>query len=324
MPVKPILSIIIVSYNVAPFIENCLKSIFADKNLDFNGDSKNSKTPAELIIVDNHSSDASVSIIKNFQIKNCLKISNFKLKISHSNQGFSQANNLGVKQAQGNYLLFLNPDTVILHSSISQSLDWLSSHPEALGCTAQLLNTDKTIQPSGGFFPNLLNLFTWSTNLDDLPLTNDLIKPIHPHSPIFYTHPKFYLQDHSQDWLTGACILLRKNAFDQVGGFDQDYFMYGEELELCYRLKKVFPLKKFWYLIGPQITHLGGGSSVNRLNPLINEYHGIIAFFKKHQPSWQLPLAKLLIKFNCLCHYLLYLIKKPETAKLYQQIFSQL
>jgi GT2 family glycosyltransferase len=322
MPIKPILSIIIVSYNVAKFIDDCLTSIIADKNLDFNNSQKNFKIPTELIIIDNASTDDSVPTIKKIISKN--KTLNTKFLILNTNSGFSQANNLGAKQAQGNYLLFLNPDTIVLHSSISQTLDWFTSHPEALGCTAQLLNADKTIQPSGGFFPNLLNLLTWSTNLDDLPIINTFIKPIHPHSPNFYTHPKFYLQNHSQDWLTGAFILLRKNSFNQAGGFDPKYFMYGEELELCFRLKKTLPHQQFWYLIGPQIIHLGGGSAANRLNPLINEYLGIIAFFKKHRPSWQLPLANLLIKFNCLCHYLLYLIKKPETAKIYQQIFTKL
>lgn len=318
MKVKPILSIIIISYNVSGFIKNCLKSVVADKNLDFNGNPQNSKIPAEIIIVDNASTDSSVKIIKKFKIKN------LKLKINSCNQGFSQANNRAAKLALGNYLLLLNPDTIVLHSSISQCLDWLSANPHALGCTAQLLNPDKTIQPSGGYFPNLLNLFTWSTNLDDLPLINDLIKPIHPHNPEFYTHPRTYLTNHPQDWLTGACILLRKNAFDKVGGFDSNYFMYGEEVELSYRLQKKFPKQKFWYLVGPQIVHLGGGSAVNRLHPLLNEYLGIIAFFKKHRPPWQTSIAKVFIKFNCLSHYFLWYFFRPQISKLYQQILPQL
>ena len=118
MKVRPVLSIIIVSYNVASFIDDCLTSILADKNLDFNGNPKNSKTPAELIIVDNHSTDTSVAVIKKFL--NRIKILNSRFLILDSNLGFAQANNLAAKQAKGNYFLFLNPDTVVLHSAISQ------------------------------------------------------------------------------------------------------------------------------------------------------------------------------------------------------------
>ncbi|MCX6726933.1 MAG: glycosyltransferase, partial [Candidatus Shapirobacteria bacterium] len=200
---NPILSIIIPSYNTADLTVNCLKSIFLDKGL------KN--TPFEIIIVDNASTDNSISLIKSLH-KTIILIEN---KV---NLGFSKANNQAIKIAKGNYLLFLNSDTIILHSAISQSLDWLSSHPESAGCTAQLLNKDDSIQASGGYFPNLLNTFTWCSGLDDLPLINRLIKPIHPHTPDFYTHDSYYLTDHPQDWLTGAYFLVRKNIIDAVSG----------------------------------------------------------------------------------------------------------
>ena len=294
---NPILSIIIISYNTTDITIQCLKSILLDKGLQ--------QMDYEIIIIDNNSHDDSVRKIKEF--KNSLKIENFKLKIieNNSNTGFGKANNQGIKIAKGNYILLLNSDTIILHSAISQSLDWLSSHPEASSCTAQLLNTDKTIQASGGFFPNLANMFTWCFSLDDLPLINKLIKPIHPHTPTFYTHDKFYLYDHQQHWLTGAFFLTRKPLLDKVHGFDEHYFMYGEELELSYRICQATKQNQVWYLIGPQIIHLGRASTINQIDPILNEYRGFISFFKKHRPHWQIPIVRFFLKINALIRFII-------------------
>lgn len=287
----PILSIIIPSFNTADLTVNCLKSILADKGLK--------TTPYEIIVIDNASTDDSVLKIKS------LKLSHLKLEINSVNVGFSQANNQAITIAKGNYLLFLNSDTIILHSAISQSLDWLSSHPESAGCTAQLLNHDLTIQASGGFFPNLINTFTWCSGLDDLPFINLLIKPIHPHTPNFYTHDNYYTTDHSQDWITGAYLLIRKNLVEAVHGFDANYFMYGEELEMCYRISKMYPQMKFWYLVGPQIIHLGGGSTKSKKQIFDREYQGFQSFFQKHHPR-ELWLVNRFISLNRFLHSTVY------------------
>ena len=289
---KPILSIIIVSYNTVDLTLNCIKSIYLDKGLK--------EIPFEIIVVDNNSHDNSVQELKRLKDKIIL-IEN------KDNTGFGKANNQGIKIAKGNYILLLNSDTIILHSAISQSLDWLCSHPESSICTAQLLNKDKSIQASGGFFPNLANVFTWCLSLDDLPLINKIIKPIHPHTPSFYTKDKFYLTDHRQDWVTGAFLLTRKNLLDKVGGFDESYFMYGEEVELCYRIQKITPSNQVWYLIGPQIIHLGGASATSRLDPILNEYRGILSFFKKHKPLWLYSVVRLLLKINALIRAIIHL-----------------
>jgi hypothetical protein len=294
---NPIVSIIILSYNTADITINCLKSILQDKGLK--------QMPYEIIVIDNNSHDDSVQKIqkfkKNLKQKNC----QFTLITNKENFGFGNANNQGIKIAKGNYILLLNSDTIILHSAISQALDWLSSHPEASICTAQLLNKDKTIQASGGFFPNLANMFTWCLSLDDLPLINKIVKAIHPHTPDFYTHSKFYTRDHQQDWVTGAFMLTRKSLLNKVQGFDENYFMYGEELELAYRINQTTKQNQVWYLIGPQIIHLGGASAVNRMDPILNEYKGFISFFKKHRPSWQLPIIRFLLKINAFLRFII-------------------
>jgi len=306
--INPVLSIIIVSYNTSEITINCLKSIFQDKGLR--------EIPFEIIVVDNDSKDDSVIQIKKFK--------EVKLIANKFNGGFGKANNQGLKIAKGNYILFLNSDTIILHSAISQTLNWLCSHPEASVCTAQLLNKDKTIQASGGFFPNLINVKTWCLNLDDLPFVNKIIKPLHPHTPNFYTHDKFYLKDHQQDWVTGAFMLIRKSHLDKTNGFDESYFMYGEEVELSYRIKKFFPKFQTWYLIGPQIIHLGGASAVSKVDPIFNEYQGIIAFFKKHKPTWQTNIVKFLIKINAFNRAVIYsILGQRQRASIYLQICSK-
>lgn len=292
MPINPLLSIIITSYNTREITLNCLKSIQKDKGLDFNLDqiSNNEKIPTEIIVIDNNSSDDSVKQLKTLNTINLITNS--------TNLGFAKANNQGIKIARGNYLLLLNSDTLILHSAISQSLNWLSTHPEAHLCTAQLLNKDLSIQASGGYFPNLFNTLAWSFGLDDLPFFNLLIKPFHPHPPHFYTHENFYKKDHPQDWVTGAFMLLRRSVVDLTQGFDESFFMYGEEVEWAYRMHLALPQSQCWYLVGPQIIHLGAASARQKSDPLLREYQGVISFFQKHRPVWQLPFLKFFLKIN--------------------------
>jgi len=304
--VKPLLSIIIISYNTADITIDCLRSILSDKGL------KN--IPYEIIIVDNASADDSVLKIR--KLIHSLKIDNCKLKINSSNLGFAKANNQAINFAKGNFFLLLNSDTIILHSAISQSLNWLSSHPEASMCTARLLNRNHSIQATGGFFPNLANIFTWSFGLDDLPFINYLIPPFHPHTPDFYTHDSFFQKSHPQDWITGAFMLIRAPLFRSVNGFDPDYFMYSEEVELCYRLHLRYPDLRPWYLSDCQIIHLGGASSTKKIDPLFNEYRGVLSFFRKHTSLFHYRLARCFIRANAALRSIIF----PS----YRQICSQL
>lgn len=314
MKIKPTLSIIVISYNTAKITQDCLDSVFKDKGLCFDLKSPPSDhtIPTEIIVIDNASTDNSVSLLK--------KTPHIKLIINKKNTGFARANNQGTKIAQGNYILFLNSDTLILHSSISQSLNWLSSHPEASTCTAQLLNANKSIQASGGFFPNLINVFTWSVGLDDLPFVNKIIPPLHPHTPDFYTKDKFYLSNHRQDWVTAAFMLVRKSSLPRSGPFDPDYFMYSEEIELSYRIKQKNPKTQCWYLIGPQIIHLGGASAKNKADPIINEYRGILSFFKKHRPPFYYQIVKIILNTNACLRSLFYFISGNRSSfNIYRQ-----
>ena len=291
---NPILSIIIVNWNTANLTVDCIKSIFTDKGLK--------QLAYEIILVDNASSDDSIEKIS--KLKGPITIIKNK-----ENVGFGRANNQGIKIAKGNYFLLLNTDTIILHSAISQSLDWLSSHPESYGCSAQLLNKDKSIQPSGGYFPNILNMACLLLHLDDLPFVNKIIPPFHPHSPNFYTHDNYYKKDHPQDWLTGAFMLLRREVVEKVNGFNPKFFMYGEEMEMCYRIHLQYPKMQLWYLVGPQIIHLGGASSKNKQIIFDREYLGFNEFFRIHKSNLDQKIIKLLISINRFLQLILYKIK---------------
>ena len=110
-------------------------------------------------------------------------------------------------------------------------------------------------------------------------------------------------------------LLMEKNYYDlkdfiSYSGLKKikqspAHFMYGEELELAYRINQTTKQNQVWYLIGPQIIHLGGASAVNRMDPILNEYKGFISFFKKHRPSWQLPIIRFLLKINAFLRFII-------------------
>jgi len=321
---RPNLSIIILSYNTRKITLDCLRSVFKDKGLEFNSKkpSLTEKIPTEIILIDNKSEDDSVKEIKKLK-KSLDDPSVFKIIENKKNLGFAGANNQGLKKVQGNFVLLLNSDTLILQSSISQTLKWLSAHPEVGTCTCQLLNPDRTIQPTGGYFPNLSNILTWALHLDDLPLVNKTVPPLHPHSPNFYLKSSHYQKTRQQDWVTGAFLLTRKSIIDDIGPLNDDFFMYAEELEWCYRAKK----KGYsaHYLVGPQIIHLGGQSSKSSETASLGEYRGLLRFFKLHRPSWQYPIARSLFKINCFLGIFLKLIQlKSKDAKILSKVLKKI
>jgi GT2 family glycosyltransferase len=319
---NPTLSVIILSYNTSKLTLDCLHSVFKDRGLEFAKPTNSEKIPTEIILVDNASKDNSVQAIKKFK-KGLTNPSALKLIENKKNLGFAVANNQAIKKARGNFVLLLNSDTLILNSSISQSLNWLSAHPKVGVCTGQLLNKDRTIQPSGGYFPSLSNLFTWSLHLDDLPLVNLLIPPLHPHPPHFYLRSSFYKSTHPQDWVTGAFLLFRKSLIGKIGLLNEDFFMYAEELEWCYRAQKAG--WEIYYLVGPQIIHLGGQSSQTSQNSLWGEYQGLLKFFKLHRPSWQHLPARTLLKLNCFIGIFLKCLQfKFADAKIHYQVLKKI
>jgi len=333
------LSIIIVSYNTKGLLEQCLESIV--KSLG-NGRGPGSATPNstkplsyEVIVVDNNSADGTQEYLKQLTIKSPklkvknskketspkLQIPNLKIILNKDNAGFAKANNQGVREAEGEYILFLNSDTIITEKNFFNKIIKFLEKNNNIGILGpRLLWEDGQIQSSGGYFPTLPRLITWALMLDDLPLINKIIKPYHPHQPNFYTNDSYYQKPHHQDWVTGACFFIKRAVVDKIGSLDEKIFMYTEEMEYCYRAKRA----GFGVIYYPRasLVHLGGKSGTSLLAAK-GEFWGIKYFYQKHQPAWQKPIANLLLKTAAFLRRLIFYQNK-EKRQVYQQVLADL
>lgn len=307
------ISIIILNFNTPDMTIDCIKSVI-----------KNTKrVKYEIILIDNGSIDDSVIKISNLKSQ----ISNLKIITNKKNLGFAEGNNIGIKSAKGRYVLLLNSDTLISSNVIGEMVAWLDTDNEIGIASCSLKNADGTEQGTGGNFPNLLRVFAWMTFLEDIPYLDKLIKPFHPYhskSPL-YKGDTFYKFSQNLDWVTGAFFMIRRNVMDDIGVFDKEYFMYTEEVDFCYRAKQKGWLVKYdprWSII-----HFGGASSQkdnNRINSfsILAEFRGIKLFYKKHMPSWQYPLVRLLLKFGSLLRIVVFgLVKGNHFSKVYAESF---
>jgi hypothetical protein len=297
------LSIIITSFNTKKLLTDCISSIKKHtKGIDY-----------EIIVIDNASSDGSAEAAKSLGAK---IIKNSK------NLGFAKANNQGVKAAIGKFILFLNTDTLIDTNLLSEMVDWMNKNEKVGVASCALKNKDGSIQATGGYFPTLIRVFSWMT-IQDFPLVDKVIKPFHPlHSKSGFSRGEdFYASKKELDWVTGAFLLTRNDVLGEVGGWDETFFMYVEETELCFRIKKEG--YKVWYLPKWSITHFGGGSSKTNERSLISEYEGIKKFYKKHFAAWQFVFLRLFLKIGALGRIVLFgILEGRQTAKIYAKAFK--
>jgi len=221
LPKEIDLSIIIISYNTKDFLQKCLWSL---KDSDFRINSRD--LDWEIIIADNASSDDSVKFLKN------LEWLNLKLMLNKDNLGFAKANNLALKKAEGRYILFLNPDTVLSKETLKVMFDFMEKNPQVGAATCRLNLPDGRLdQPCHRGFPTAWNAFCYFSGLEKL----------FPKSKIFAGYSLGYLpldKTHEIDAGHGAFLMVRRKAGEPLGWFDQDYFWYGEDLDFCYRLKQ--------------------------------------------------------------------------------------
>lgn len=301
---KTDISIIIVSFNTKDLIVNCINSIVKHtKNINY-----------EIVVVDNNSTDGSPEMLKK------LKLKNMSIVVSKTNLGFTGGNNLGIKKAKGKYILFLNSDTLLESNVIGEMCGWMDNHPKIGISTCSLIGRDGKLQRTGGYFPNLINVFSWMT-IQDIPGVDIVIKPFHPNIN-FYREAtsSTYRKEQEIDWVTGAFLLVRSEVVIEIGVLDESYFMYGEDVDFCYRTKgkgwKVMYLPK-WTII-----HYGGASSTREF-PILSEFKGIKIFFKKYKPNWQYPLLRLILKIGSLGRAMLFgIIEGKESASIYAKAFK--
>lgn len=226
------LSIIIVSYNTKRLLKECIDSVISASIKPFN---------LEIIIVDNASTDGSIEILSNKY-----KVLGIKLIENKENMGFSKANNLGVKEAKGRYLLFLNPDTVVNKNTLFEMIKFMDKNKNVGVATCKVLLPDGKIDDAcHRGFPTPWNSFYHFTGLSKL----------FPHSKMFSGYSLGYLdlnKNHEIDACAGAFMMVRREAGEEINWWDEDYFWYGEDLDFCYRLKN-----KGWLIYYfPQVTIL--------------------------------------------------------------------
>ena len=269
------LSIIIVNYNVKYFLEQCLCSVIkAIQNIE-----------AEIFVVDNNSTDGSKDFFKE-------RFTDVKFIWNKDNFGFSKANNIALKQATGKYILFLNPDTLVPEDCLKRSISFLESHSEAGALGIKMLDgSGNFLKESKRSFPSPLTSFYKLSGLTKL----------FPHSKIF---AKYYLgdideeQNHEVDVLAGAFMMVPQKIIDTVGGFDEDFFMYGEDVDLSYRIKEAG--YKNLYFADSCIIHFKGESTKRGgLNYVKLFYKAMSIFARKHYGN-RAVLFNLLIQVGIL------------------------
>lgn len=208
------LSIIIVSWNVKDYLRQCLRSIRAHtKDMSY-----------EIFVVDNHSSDGSAEMVGR-------EFPEVHLVENADNYGFAKANNQALVKAKGRFVLFLNPDTELLGNALKDMVVFMDSHPEASGMAPKLVYDDRSLQRSCRRFPSIFTDLMESLYLDER----------FPNSPFFnrYRYGGWQFNDmRIVDQPAGASLLFRKSLLDGIGGMDERFFMYFEEVDLCYRVKK--------------------------------------------------------------------------------------
>lgn len=266
------LSVIIVNYNVKYFLEQCLHSVFrAGKDLEM-----------EVFVVDNQSVDGSVEMVRE-------KFPQVILMANQQNVGFSKANNQAIEEASGRYILLLNPDTVVEDDTLSKVVGFMDDHPDAGGLGVKMLDG------RGRFLPE---------SKRGLPTPGVAFSKIFGLSALFPRSKSFgkyhlgYLdknETHKVHVLSGAFMLLRKEVLDKTGALDEDFFMYGEDIDLSHRIIKA-GYNNYYYPEARIIHYKGESTKKSSINYVLVFYNAMIIFARKHFSQKNARVFSLLIK----------------------------
>ena len=267
------LSIIIINYKTKKITAACLETI--KKSQD--------NLTKEVIVIDNGSEDGSVAYLKQ-------KFPQYQVYSSGGNLGFAQGNNFGFKKSIGKYIWLLNSDTLIKSNTISTLMKCVKRHDSQLA-SCRLLNFDGSIQPQGGYLPDLWRLALWMLFIDDLPLIKSLIKPYHQNLK------SFFQTDQHPGWMAGTALLIKRDLYQKLNGLDNHIFMYGEDVDFCLKAQKRGI--KLDYFHQPQLTHLGQVSGSSR-GAILGEYLGLTYIYKKYFNRYQQLALKILLKLGAI------------------------
>lgn len=274
----PVLGVVIVSYNTCALLHDCLQSLYT------------CTLPLHPVVIDNHSADASVPMVR-------ATFPEVQVHVLERNRGFAAATNVGLRwlTAPGSpspdYLLLLNPDTVVHAEAVEHLVAFLQSHPRVGLVGPRLLNPDGSVQPAAFRFPTLM-----MSLLDVFPPGEVLPgrwygswwHGRYPQEQAGHTPAPFPI-DHP----LGACMLVRRPVVEQVGWLDERYFMYSEEIDWCWRIRRAG--WAIWQVPAAQVTHIGGGAARQFRGRMFVELHrSRLQFFRQHYGTAFLRLHRLI------------------------------
>ncbi len=261
------LSIILLNYNKSHLTINCLESLYNQYWNEFENDI------FETIVVDNASEKKELQVLLEKIKMN--KYKSLKLIKNNENLGFSKGCNLGAEKAIGKYLFFLNNDTIVRDKGIVGMIECMEKDTDVSILGGQLRNVDGEKQASTGKFYTLFNTFLLLIGMQKIGILDKSPKKIA-----------------EVDWVKGALLMVRKDLFGKLLGFDEKIFMYIEDMEFCYRAKKL-GFKTYFY---PDIAvmHQDQGSS-NRTFAIVQIYKGLLYFYKKHRSYPEYMMVKLML-----------------------------
>ncbi len=274
------LSIIIVSWNVKDDLLRCLASLKENPPSE----------PFEQIVVDNMSTDGTVDTVRS-------RHPEVTLIENRENAGFAMANNQGMELSTGQYVLLLNPDTVVHPGSLDLLIRFLDDNPDVGACGPKLLNDDGSAQASVRRFPTFRGVLYSHTVCRLLGL-------FRPQYREWMMKDFGYDKQTDVDQIMGAAMMVRNSVIEEVGRLDADFFMYFEEVDWCYRIKQTG--RRIVFLPDAVITHLGGRSSSQAPLKRIMMLTSLLAFFRKHRGAFATCIFTIAFKFALIlrnvCH----------------------
>lgn len=299
------LTVVIVNYNVKYYVGQCIDSVRrALQGID-----------SEIIVVDNHSRDGSVEYLS--------RLEGVRLIESGHNLGFSKANNIAIRQSEAEYVLLLNPDTIVAEDSVKKMLNFADTHPKAGGIGVRMYNDWGTkARESRRGLPSPMTSFYKMVGLCRR-------MPLHPRYGKYYMGWLPWDAASRIEVVSGACFLIRRKALDEVGVLDEDYFMYGEDIDLSYRL-----LKGGWenWFVPADIIHYKGESTHKTSFEYVHVfYNAMLIFMRKHYSHlsrlviWPLQVAVYFIAMLTLVSAMWSMMKKSlGFARRYDKEFPML
>jgi GT2 family glycosyltransferase len=265
----PDLSLIIISWNTRELLAQCLQSVHEELALF-------PSLVCETFVVDNASHDGSATLLRE-------SFSWVKLVQNPDNIGFARANNQAIHMSCGRYVLLLNPDTRVMPGALQTIVQFMDSHPEAGAAGSRLLNPDGTLQPSCHPAPTLSRELWRLFHLD-----------------LFYPYAIYRMQDwpiilpRLVDVVQGASMILRRDVLGLVGDLDTDYFIYSEEVDLCYRIQQSG--WSIYWMPQSAVVHYGGQSTQQvAAEMFLRLYQGKILYFRKHRGQLAAYIYKLIL-----------------------------